>query len=157
MQTVYWDANVFNAMFSAEHGRVEDCERIHSLAANGDVRIYTSAVTFVECIKIKKKQISNLKPEDEEKIAKYFRNAFIMTVNCDRNIAESARALIWKHPHLKPYDAIHVATALSQPIDAMHSFDNDDLVKLNGQMGTPPLMICHPGKDRRFFEQKKLI
>jgi predicted nucleic acid-binding protein len=144
-QTVYWDANIFNALFGGEAGRVEACERIEKAASDGHVKIYTSAVTFVECIKIKGKQITNLLPEHEERISKYFKREFIVTINCDRKIAEAARSLIWKYPHLKPKDAIHVASAISQPIDLMHSYDNDDLVKLNGQIGVPALKICYPG------------
>jgi len=155
-RTVYWDANIFNALFSGEPGRIEACEHIHELAAKGDVKIYTSAVTYVECIKIKGKQITNLKPEHEEQIVKYFRNEFIITINCDRKIAEASRALIWKYPHLHPKDAIHVASAMSQPIDLMHSYDNSDLVKLNGQIGNPPLKICHPGDGDDFKPAPKV-
>jgi predicted nucleic acid-binding protein len=144
-QTVYWDANIFNALFGAEAGRVEACERIEQLAADGHVKIYTSAVTFVECIKIKNKQITNLLPEHEKRISEYFKREFITEIICDRKIGEAARSLIWKYPHLKPYDAIHVASAISQPIDVMHSYDNGDLVRLNGQIGNPPLKICYPG------------
>ena len=69
---------------------------------------------------------------------------FIRTINCDRIIAEAARSLIWEFPHLKPKDAIHVASALSQEVAVMHSYDNDDLVKFSGLMGNPKLKICHP-------------
>ena len=150
IRTVYWDANIFNAMFSEEDGRLDACLRVQNLAVKGDVKIYTSAVSFVECIKIKGKQITNLKPEHEARITAYFRHEFIVVINCDRKIGEAARALIWKYPHLKPKDAIHVASALSQPIDVMHSYDNDDLVKLDGQLGSPPLKICYPQNDAGF-------
>jgi predicted nucleic acid-binding protein len=99
----------------------------------------------VECIWIKKKIADKLAPEHEETISKYFKHEYIIAINCDRRITEAARSLIWKFPHLKPYDAIHVASAISQQVDVLHSYDNDDLVKLNGQIGTPPLKICYPG------------
>jgi len=38
-------------------------------------------------------------------------------------------------------DAIHVASAISRQVDVLHSYDNKDLVKLTGQIGTPPLKI----------------
>ena len=83
-------------------------------------------------------------PSHEAILAAYFAHKYIRTVNCDRMMAEQARHLIWKYPHLKPKDAIHVATALSQQVDVLHTYDNDDLVKLNGKIGNPPLRIENP-------------
>ncbi|MGH7976827.1 MAG: type II toxin-antitoxin system VapC family toxin [Limisphaerales bacterium] len=150
MRTVCRDANVFNALFGNETGR-EACARIEKAARDGTVEIYTSTVTFVECIKIKGKRV-DLKPEHEEIIRKYFQHKFIKPINCDRKIAELSRALIWQHSHLKPYDAIHVASAISQQVDVLHSYDNDDLVKLDGKIGKPPLKICYPENDEGFAE-----
>jgi hypothetical protein len=70
---------------------------------------------------------------------------FIRLINCDRRIGESARYLVWRYEHLRYKDAIHVASAMSQTIDILYSYDNDDLVRLNGKIGTPPLRICNPG------------
>jgi predicted nucleic acid-binding protein len=53
---------------------------------------------------------------------------------------------IWQYEHLKPKDAIHVASAISQQLDVLHSYDTD-LLALDGQLGTPPLRICQPGED----------
>lgn len=150
LKTVYWDANVFHALFKGEDERLSVCSRIEQAANKGEVQIYTSAVTLVECLWIKGKnepsgRPDKLLPEHEERIQKYFMQPFIRIVNCDRRIAESARSLIWRHPHLKWKDAVHVATAISQPIDVLHSFDNDDLVKLSGKVGSPLLKICNPG------------
>ena len=94
--TVYWDANVFHALFGREDGRIEACERIVRAAEGGDVDIYTSTVTFVECVWIKGK-VRTVSEEHEAQISKYFMHKFIRPINCDRQIAESARALIWKH------------------------------------------------------------
>jgi predicted nucleic acid-binding protein len=143
------DACVFHALFGREDGRVDACERVARAASEGLVAIYTSTATFVECIYIKGK-INRFKKEHEETIAKFFMHKWIVPINCDRQVAELARHLIWQHPHLKPKDAIHVASALVQPMDLMHSYDNDDLVKLSGQIGNPPLKICYPGDDDGF-------
>ena len=124
---------------------------VEKAAREGRLEIYTSAATFVECVWIKNKP-PKLSKEDEEKIQKYFMHRFIRVINCDRQIAEAARALIWQFPHLQPKDAIHVASAISQGVAVMHSYDNDDLVKLNGKIGTPPLKICHPGNEGEGFK-----
>ena len=119
-KTVYWDANVFHALFGREDGRVEACERVIRAAGEGNVAIYTSTVTFVECIWIKGK-INRFSQEHEETIQKFFMHKYINPINCDRQVAELARRLVWQHSHLKPKDAIHVASAIVQPIDVMHS------------------------------------
>src|SRR5262245_43438719 len=147
--TVYWDASVFHALFGREAGRIDACERVERAAKNGEVNIYTSTATFVECIWIKG-QTNRLSKAHEEVIGKYFMHKFIIPINCDRQIAEKARGLVWQYPNLKPKDAIHVASAIAQQVDVLHTYDNDDLVKLNGKIGNPPLQICFPENDKRF-------
>jgi predicted nucleic acid-binding protein len=144
-RTVYWDANVFHALFGNEAGRVDICMQVEKAAREGKVEIYTSTATFVECVWIKGHP-NKLAPEHEELIQKYFMHKFIKPINCDRPIAESARNLIWKFPHLQPKDAIHVASAISQQVDILHTFDKD-LLKLSGKVGNPPLKICQPEDD----------
>lgn len=138
---------MFHALFGKEAGRVDDCLRIEKAAKEGRVQIYTSTATFVECVWIKGVP-DKLSKEHENVIQRYFMHKFIVPINCDRLIAESARNLIWEFPHLRPKDAIHVASALSQQIDVLHSYDKD-LVKLDGRVGNPPLSICEPN-DAKF-------
>ncbi|HEX4122245.1 MAG TPA: PIN domain-containing protein [Verrucomicrobiae bacterium] len=149
MKSVYWDANIFHALFGAEAGRIEACNRIYEAARNGEVIIYTSAITCVECVWIKGNP-DKLSPRHEAEITRFFEHKFIRIVQCTRLIAEQARGLIWKYPHLKPKDALHVATAIKAQVNLMHSYDNDDLVKLDGQIGNPPLKICNPGNGDGF-------
>jgi predicted nucleic acid-binding protein len=158
IKTVYWDANMFHALFGKEAGRVDLCERIEKAARDGGVDIYTSTITFVECVWVKRildptGKLNKLSPQHEQVLREYFMRSYIRPINCDRRIAESARSLLWQYPALKPKDAIHVASALSQPIDFMHSFDDDDLVKLDGKIGNPPLKIKHPGDGDGFGAQ----
>lgn len=153
-KTVYWDANVFHAIFGSEEDRVEACLRIEKAASQGEVHIYTSTATFVECVWVKtitdpSGKLNKLSPKHEEVIQGYFMRSYIKPIVCDRLIAEAARALLWKYP-LKPKDAIHLASAISQQVDVMHSYDNDDLVVLDGKVGSPPLKICHPGNGDGF-------
>jgi predicted nucleic acid-binding protein len=142
LKTVYWDACVFHALFGKEAGRVESCLRVEKAARGGAVEIYTSTATFVECVWIKG-QPDKLSKEHEQVIQKYFMHKYIRAINCDRQIAEAARNLIWQFPHLKPKDAIHVASAISQQVEILHTYD-DDLLKLSGKIGKPALKICNP-------------
>lgn len=151
IKTVYWDANIFHALFNQEAGR-DICRKIEKAAAGGEIDIYTSAVTFVECVWLKRFEINGkihkLSPEHEPIIQAYFDRSYIKTLNCDRPIAEVARKLLWKFA-IHPKDAIHVASALSQPIDVMHSYD-DKLLKIPGQEGAPAIKICRPGEGDGF-------
>lgn len=131
--------------------------RIEKAAQAGDVRIYTSAATFVECVWVKTitdptGKLNKLSPEHEQILSEYFERSYIIPINCDRNIAEAARKLLWKHSRLKPKDAIHLASAIAQQVDFMHSYDNDDLVKLDGTLGLP-IKICVPGNGDGFGPQ----
>jgi hypothetical protein len=142
MKTVYWDANVFHALFNEEPNRIEACSRIETAARNNEVQIYTSAISFVECVRLKGR--ARLDPANKEKIAKYFDHRFIRIVACDRLIGESARELLWHYEHLEYMDAIHVATAIFARVDILHTYDNDDLVRISEQVGAPPLKISNP-------------
>jgi hypothetical protein len=96
-----------------------------------------------------------LSKEHETVIQKYFMHKYIRIINCDRQIGEAARNLIWQFPHLKPKDAIHVVSAISQQVEVLHTYD-EALLKLSGQIGNPPLKICHPeSKDK--YESATLI
>jgi hypothetical protein len=155
-KTVYWDACVFHALFGNE-STVESCKRIEKAAQNGNVHIYTSAATFVECVWVKTVtdptgNLNKLAPQHEQIITGYFQRSYIFVINCDRNIAESARKLLWQFP-LKPKDAIHVASAIAQQVDVLHSFDND-LVRLDGKVSG--LKILRPDKDPDFPPQQTI-
>jgi predicted nucleic acid-binding protein len=152
IQRVYWDANVFHALFSKEKGRVENCERLYEAAKGGKLTIYTSAITFVECVWLK--GLQRLSKEHEAVIQKFFMHHFIEIVNCDRFTGTDARRLLWQFSHLEPKDAIHVASALSQQVEILHSNDKD-LLRLNGKLGSQQLKICEPGKEEADFSLGK--
>lgn len=139
---VYWDASVFHALFGNETGRVETCLKLEKQAQDGKLDIYTSTITFTECVWIKGNP-NKLSRQHESILQRYFMHKYIKIVVCDRPIAEAARLLIWDHPHLKPKDAIHVASAIAQQIEEFHSYDQDH-IKLDGRLGNPPLKICNP-------------
>lgn len=142
MRKVYCDADVFIGWFNREQDRVEACRGLVDASEKGDVQIITSALTLTEVIKIKGKQ--PLPQSKEETIKGFFEQEFVSIVNVDRRTAEFARDLIWRYPHLNPKDSIHVATAsMTEDVDVLYTFD-DDLLRLDGQLGEPPLRISIP-------------
>lgn len=142
MQKVYCDADVFIGWFNKENDKVKACRGLVDASEKGAVQIITSALTLTEVIKIKGQQPL---PQSKEEIIKgFFEREFVGIVNVDRRTAEFARDLIWCYPHLHPKDSIHVATAsLTEGIDVLYTFD-DDLLRLNGQLGDTPLRISTP-------------
>ena len=145
---IYWDASVFHALFAREPGRVEQCERIEGAARNGLVVIYTSAITWVEVVRLK--QTLRNDPANETIIKKYFAHKYIKPITCDRIVGDVARSLLWAHSHLEYKDAIHVASAVHAGIPTVLTYDSD-FKPLNGTVGNPPLRICEPGGENDFI------
>lgn len=137
----YWDSDVFLAWFNNEPGKRDKClGAIHS-AENGELEIITSTLTFAEVLWLKKRP--KLDKDASNLIRNFFNQEYIIPVVLDRGIAEYAQDLIWLYNKLKPKDAIHVASALKNKIPIFDTFDND-LIKLSGQLGSPPLKITIP-------------
>jgi len=153
-KVVYWDANCFLGLLQNEAEKVARCRYTTEQAEQGNLLIITSAITFIEVIKIKGKP--KLKRSAENTIRQFFENPFIYIHDVDREVGIKARDLMWKHAGLKPKDAIHVATAILRKVPIMHTFD-DDLIKLSGKYGDPRLIICQPEKNpqgRLFGDQE---
>ncbi len=140
-KVVYWDSDCFLGLLNREQDKIQKCQSVIKNAEKGKLVIVTSAITFIEVIKMKgKKQV----PRKVEKIIqKFFLNPFMSIHNVDRDVGIKARDLMWKNKALKPKDSIHVATALIQKIPELHTFDKY-LLSLDSKYGNPPLKICEP-------------
>lgn len=137
----YWDSVCFLGWFNAEPDKVACCEGVVQHAEKKEVKIVTSALTLTEVIKIKNHP--QLARDNEDIIRQFFQNEFIVIRNVDPFVAEYARDLIWEHGHLRPYDSIHLATAVLHKVDVLDTFD-DHLLRLDGQIGNPALRITSP-------------
>lgn len=84
-------------------------------------------------------------------LRKFFRRSYFRIRNVTRAISESAQELVWNHS-IRPKDAIHVATALSDGIAVLETFDQL-LIDRSGKVGSPPLQIRKPlaAKQPRLF------
>jgi predicted nucleic acid-binding protein len=138
----YWDACTFLGLLKNESDKVTECISVLKAAQDGHVIIVTSALTFIEVVKLKKGQ-PKLPKESEEKIRDFFRHEWIYIYDVNRKIGELARELMWQYEALKPKDSIHVATAVTAKVDVLDTFD-DYLIKLSDKIGDPPLVIKRP-------------
>lgn len=141
MELRYWDSEAFLAWLKEEPGKVDDCRAILREAEAGRILIVTSALTLAEVIKLKHR--TPIEKEHAEKIRAFFKNSYISIRNVDRFTAEKARELIWNYPPLQPKDSIHIATALQYKLTLLNTAD-EDLLKLDGRLGNPPLRIAPP-------------
>jgi predicted nucleic acid-binding protein len=147
---IYWDSCCFLALLKEETEviefagksvtRYEACNNIAQLAAEGRVKIVTSAISLVEVLRIRKgEQAPDLKLESNERIQRFFLHDYIHVRDVRRSISEHARQLVWQH-NLRPYDAVHVATCLDAKVKLLHTLDPDfSAVEAHGIVVTPPI------------------
>ncbi len=138
---VYWDANCFLGLLNNEKDKVKCCQGVMKKAEAGELIIVTSALTFIEVIKMKGQP--RLTSAVEKTIRGFFENSFVSIQNVDREVGVKARELMWKHSALLPKDSIHVATAILRNVPKLHTFD-PDLLSINGKCGSSTLTICKP-------------
>jgi len=145
MNLRYWDSTVFLAWLLPEPKRHKECQEVLRAAKAGDVKIVTSALTLTEVIKLKGSPA--LKEDQETLIRRFFLNKYISVRNVDRFIAEEARVLVWRH-NVPPKDSIHIATAIRFKVGCLDTYDAEDMIRLDGKLGTPPLKIGAPRTDQ---------
>ncbi len=138
----YWDACTFLALLKNEPDKISECTSVLKAALNQQVIIVTSALTFIEVVKLEKGK-PKLPKENEEKIKAFFQHEWIYIYDVNRKIGELARELMWQYEALKWKDATHVATASIAKVNVLDTFD-DGLIKLSGKIGDPPLIIKKP-------------
>jgi predicted nucleic acid-binding protein len=137
----YWDSDCFLTWLKGEKTKKSSCQGVIERAEAGKILIVTSALTLAEVIKLKGKP--PIPKTDAQKIKDFFMQEFISIRNVDRFIAELGRTFMWHHKKLKHKDAIHIATAATYHITTLDTFD-EDLIKLSGKLGNPPIKIGVP-------------
>ena len=114
---IYWDANPFLSYVNEHPERMPTLDALLESSADGNIKIYTSALSQVEVAFAASEQKQRaLDPREEQKIDSLWSSpGTIEVVEFNNLIGQAARALIrgalpfsWS---LKPADAIHLATA----------------------------------------------
>lgn len=138
---VYWDSDCFLGLLNKEQDKIKKCQSVIREAEEGNLLIITSALTFIEVIKMKGKK--HVPKKTEKTIQDFFLNTFMSIHNVDRKVGIKARDLMWKNKGLQPKDSIHIATAIIQKVPELHTFDKY-LLSLDGKIESPQLKICEP-------------
>ena len=139
-ELVYWDSCAFLGWLQAEPDKVDMCGGTLDRAKAGEIGIVTSALTITEVLWTKNSP--RITADRADTLNRFFRHSWIRIHNVTRTTATSAQDVVWNHG-VKPKDAIHVATALELGIPTLETFD-DGVLKLNGLIGTPPLIVRKP-------------
>ncbi|MCU1487938.1 MAG: OppA [Actinomycetia bacterium] len=137
---VYWDSCVFVAYIGGEPDRARNVADLLEDAAERRIEIITSTATIVEVAYATSEKAGGLDPLIEDNInALWGDSSPVSLVEFHDALAVKARDLIryslsegWS---LKPYDAIHLATAQHHGAKALHTYDLTSLKKYAGKVG----------------------
>lgn len=128
-RTLYWDSSVFLSYINETAARIETLDELLERAARGEIEIVTSVCSIVEVAFVSSEQGENkLSEEAAQKIdALWSDRTAVRLIEFHELIARDARALIrggladgWA---LKPFDAIHLATASRAKVAECHTYD----------------------------------
>jgi predicted nucleic acid-binding protein len=148
---IYWDSNAWIGLINREAAKVQALEIVYNAAKKGDgkVEIWTSVLSYAEVWKMADDGAAP-RPLDEQnkRIGEVLMQPFVQLVEVNAIIGLAARALLQAHPQLKkPYDAMHLASAVHFNLHTLHTYDNTNLLRLNGQIKRRDgllLEICKP-------------
>ena len=146
---VYWDACIWFALIKQEPARYSQCEHVLNLARAGEIEIWTSSLTLAEVFRKQCGGEATGLPEAKDiEFEDFIAQDFVFEVQLDHRVGIQARRLLRQHtPLKKPQDAIHLASAVLHDVDELHTFDQVNLLCLNGLVKTKSgkaLAICEP-------------
>lgn len=147
---LYWDSCAWLGLLNGESDKRRELEIVYGHAKQGRYELWTSTISMIECRRLgsESAQSRPLGDENEKVIADLFMQHFVKPIPLAVDIADEARKLWRLTPKLRPFqDAVHVASALRWNVEIMHTYDNDDLLHLSGQLhcrNGNPLAIIYP-------------
>lgn len=148
---IYWDACCWIALIQQEVvtvgtkkiDRGKMCRGVVQAAEKEIYEIVTSTLSLAEVSRDPKTKAT----KDDDKIAKFFENDYILLANVDVRVGTLARQFMQRGlAGLKPADAVHLATASITECEFFHTFDGD-LLKLSTKVNTgkgQPIQITVP-------------
>lgn len=150
--TVYWDACVWIGHINQEADKFPRTAHVLNEAAAGRLQIMTSTFCLAEVLKRRcdGEEATGIDASEDDLFAELLKEPFVTVVNADWDAGVRARDLYRRHRShglKKPQDALHLATAVLENVDEMHTFDGCDLLKLAGHVKRDDgitLMICKP-------------
>jgi predicted nucleic acid-binding protein len=141
----YWDANIFLAWLKNEvrkPGEMEGLAEIVAIIDRQEATMMTSVLTRTEVLE------SSLPSHAQNLFNKIFDRPNVVSVDLTAPISDLAHSIRDYYRQngrsLKTPDSIHLATAINHKVDEFHTFDEDDLISLSGNVAGRGLIICKP-------------
>lgn len=134
---LYWDSCAWLGLLNGEADKRRELEIVYGHAKQGRYELWTSTIAMIECRRLASEHQDRkpLSEENEKIIADLFMQPCVKPIPLAVDIADAARKLWRSTPKLRPFqDAVHVASALRWNVETMHTYDNDDLLHLDGQL-----------------------
>lgn len=127
-RTICWDSCTFVSYIEGTRDRIRDLRAVFEEAINKEIRLAASAVCITEVAFVAAERSGGPSPQVEREIDKlWMPGSPIQIIDYSQLIASKAQKLL-RHKlandlHLKPLDAIHIATAMQIKATALHTFD----------------------------------
>lgn len=134
---IYWDSCAWLGLVNGEPDKVEPLRMVYAHARRGHIEIWTSTMAVVEVNRLESEmQIAKpIPPAGLAKIDDLLFQPFVKLINLDQIVAKRARRLIRETPGLKKKpDSVHLASAMIWNIPIFHTYDDNDLLHLNGSI-----------------------
>jgi predicted nucleic acid-binding protein len=154
-EIIYLDTSVITAWIKNENRKNNEMDGVEfcfDRIINGNIKVVTSALTIPEILAGK---FPAGKVDDFERTILKRRN--FETISVDIKIARLAQQIrdyySQRNKNIKTADATHLATAIYYEVNALYTFDGDDLLPLSGNVAGYNLLICKPPLPK----QKRLI
>jgi len=147
----YWDACAWIAIIQQEPDRFDSLSYVIDEAKAKRCEIWTSTFTLAEVYKRAcDGEQKSLLPANDQTFEDLILQDFVQRAQVDFDTGVLARRLLRKFPIIqKPQDGIHLATALLNDVDELHTFDRENLLDLSEKIARKDgqkLRICHPPK-----------
>jgi len=145
LEKIYLDSTIIIAWLKDEkrpNDEMEGVEYCIKRIMESEIKAITSVNTNGEILEghFLLGTINNL-----ERILYKRRNFEIIAVDLRvSKIAQEIRSYYLSRKKLELPDATHLATAIYKEVDAFYTFDEDDLLPLNGNVAGHNLIICKP-------------
>jgi predicted nucleic acid-binding protein len=139
-----FDASVWVALLEDERDRADHVQRLLEQAEAGDLQVLVSTLTITEVTKGPKASDPPMSVEHQETFEEFLDNPYVTLVSVDPAVARRGRDIRREHRALKTPDAIMIATAIVAGAGVLYTYDEDDLLPLNGHPTVGGLQIIEP-------------
>jgi predicted nucleic acid-binding protein len=138
------DTSPWIALLAKEIDRAEHVLRVLERAERGEMRVFVSTVTITETVKGPAAADPVMTDDQETVFVEFMDNPFITLVSVDPVVAARARDLRRQVRWLKTPDAMILATALVTGSASLYTYDQADLLRLDGSAEVAGLRIEIP-------------